>query len=152
MQKEQSVHAFKNVLSNTQIGVIAAFLDLLPAKENMKHGEKILLDEGMSVVFIEAAGSSENENILEAHRRFFDLHHTLSGNDTVVWKRMEECTNITSPYNEDADYLLVNEQPSGELLIEPGAFCLIAPGYAHMALYGNCGHVKKVVFKIPVTA
>ena len=141
---------FLNSITEKQKDIVAAFVSEKVNWNEVKHGDKKKLAENMTVVFIDAKGSNEFENVLEAHRKFYDLHYTIEGNDVIVSKKLSDCSNIKSAYNEEADYILFNEEPVASINVPEGTFCLIPPADAHMALYGECGPVKKIVFKIPV--
>lgn len=137
-------------ISQAQLTVLKDFLATMPDPHQAKHGEKMLLQDDIAVIFINAEGSDDNKNVLEAHRKNFDLHFTLSGCDVIVSKAVEACTNIKTAYTENGDYILFDEVPEEHYNIAEGMFCLIPPEIAHMALYGHCGPVTKLVFKIPV--
>lgn len=141
---------FSGFITQEQINVVNNFF-IEPVSWNaIKHGEKRKLDKNISVVFLTAHGTEEWKDILEAHRRFYDLHCTMEGNDVIVSTPAADCKNVKSEYNEEADYILFNETPAETVAVPAGSFCLIPPADAHMALYGDCGFVRKVVFKIPV--
>lgn len=113
-------------------------------------GEKRNLQNEITVAYISANGADDNRNILEAHRKYADLHFTITGTDLIAFKSIVECKKVCQPYNDEADYVLYNELPVMIYKIKQNLFCFIPPEYAHMALYGNCGKVEKLIFKIPV--
>lgn len=150
MQHSGQLNNFLNELTKQQVSAVADFLAAPAGWPGIKHGDKIKLAENISVVFIDAKGSYDYKNVLEAHRKFYDLHYTVEGIDVIVSKPISMCSNIKAAYNDDGDYILFNEQPGETIDVPAGSFCLIPPADAHMALYGECGLVKKIVFKIPV--
>lgn len=115
-----------------------------------KHGDKDSLPHGISAIFLNGSGGVQNSNLLEAHRKYSDLHFTIKGIDTIAFKQIEECTAISKDYTEDGDYLLYAETPTDSIEVTAGNFCFIPNQFAHMALYENRGLVTKLVFKIPV--
>lgn len=117
---------------------------------SLVSGEKRKLSNDLSVVYISKKGDDENKNILELHRKYADLHYTISGTDRIAFKPVSECKTIRKPYIDEEDYMLFSEMPATVYEIETDSFCFISPEFAHMALYGNCGAVEKLVFKIPV--
>ena len=142
--------SFSTTITQEQIDVINDFF-IEPIKwDEVKHGEKKMLDQNISVVFLAAKGAEEWKNLLEAHQKFYDLHCTIEGIDVIVSTPMADCKNVNTEYNEEADYILFNEVPTQSMNVPAGSFCLITPADAHMALYGDCGFVRKVVFKIPL--
>ena len=137
------------IISQQQIGVVKNFFSVPINWEERRHGDKEKLGENISVVFLAAKGTDDWKNILEAHKKFHDLHCTVEGSDILVSKPVADCTNIKSVYSEEGDYALYNEIPVETVEAPAGSYCLIPPADAHMALYGDCGFVRKVVFKIP---
>lgn len=137
-------------LTQKQIDVISSFLATPVNWNEVTHGEKRKLAEEISVVFLAAEGTEQWTNVLEAHRKFYDLHCTAEGNDIIVAKPVKACNNVRTEYTEEGDYMLYNEVPEESIEVTAGMYCLIPPADAHMALYGKCGFVRKLVFKIPV--
>lgn len=137
-------------LTQKQLEVINSFLAEPVNWTEVKHGDKRKLAEEISVVFLAAEGTEQWTNVLEAHRKFYDLHCTAEGNDIIVAKPVKDCNSIRTDYTEEGDYILYNEVPEESIEVPAGMYCLIPPADAHMALYGNCGFVRKLVFKIPV--
>lgn len=115
----------------------------------MKHAEKAVLENGVTVVAIQAESGAQNKNLLEAHKIFNDLHYPLSGKDTISYKPVLNCTNINKEYVDDGDYILYDETPDAIITVEENTFCFIPNDLAHMALYESTGLVRKLVFKIP---
>jgi YhcH/YjgK/YiaL family protein len=152
MYLSEQLSDFCGSITKQQIDVVNNFLSLPDNWNEKKHGDKQQLGENISVVFLAATGSDEWKNVLEAHQKFYDLHYTLEGNDRVASKPVIDCRNIKSAYTEEGDYALYDEAPAKTIAVSEGCFCLIPPADAHMALYGDCGFVKKLVFKIPVAA
>jgi YhcH/YjgK/YiaL family protein len=150
MLLSQQLNSFSNTITQQQIEVVANFLSTSINWDERKHGEKEKLEENISVVFLAANGSNDWKNILEAHKKFYDLHCTMEGTDVLVYKPVADCSDVKTEYNEEGDYALYNETPTEILNAPAGSYCLIPPADAHMALYGDCGFVRKVVFKIPV--
>lgn len=115
----------------------------------LKHGEKVVLENGVTVVAIQAESGASNKNLLEAHRVFNDLHYIISGKDTISYKPVAGCTSINKEYVDDGDYILYDEVPEDMVTVEKNTFCFIPNNLAHMALYESTGLVRKLVFKIP---
>ncbi|MEO7487475.1 MAG: YhcH/YjgK/YiaL family protein [Ferruginibacter sp.] len=118
--------------------------------EHFKYGQKETMANGISVVVIQAESGAQNKNLLEAHRKFCDLHYTIKGNDIIASKPISGCININKEYVEDVDYVLFDETPTNKVIVSEGSFCLIPNEFAHMASYDSHGMVSKLVFKIPV--
>ena len=150
MYLSQQLNSFSDNVTQEQLDIVDEFFSVPVNWNEVKHGEKRKLAENISVVFLAANGTEDWKNILEAHQKFYDLHCIMEGNDVIVSKPIIDCKNVKTEYNEEADYILFNEEPAESMNVSTGSFCLISPADAHMALYGDCGFVRKVVFKIPV--
>ena len=137
-------------LPQQQLEVVKQFFTNPMDWSTVKHGDKKQLEQNIFVIFLAAKGSNDYINVLEAHKKMYDLHCTIEGNDIIVSKPVVDCDNIKMAYTEEGDYSLYNEMPVDTYTANAGFFCLIPPADAHMALYGDCGFVRKVVFKIPV--
>lgn len=150
MYLANDIGSFSGELTKAQIDIVSSFLSSVINWNEVTHGEKKKLDENISVVFLAAEGTEQWKNVLEAHRKFYDLHCSVEGIDCIVSKPVNDCRHIRSAYNEEGDYILFDETPVESLNVPAGAYCLIPATDAHMALYGNIGFVRKLVFKIPV--
>jgi beta-galactosidase beta subunit len=144
------IHDFASQLPQRQLDIVKKFFANQIDWTLVKHGDKKQLEENISVVFLAANGTNDYLNVLEAHKKMYDLHCILEGNDIIVSKPVADCINIKTAYTEEGDYVLYHELPVDTYTAEAGSFFLIPPADAHMALYGDCGFVRKVVFKIPV--
>lgn len=150
MYLANNIGSFSGELTTAQMEIVSSFLSSPVNWNEVTHGEKKKLDDNISVVFLAAEGTEQWKNVLEAHRKFYDLHCTAEGNDCIVSKPVNDCGNIRTAYNEEGDYILFDEAPVESIEVPAGNYCLIPPADAHMALYGHCGFVRKLVFKIPV--
>ena len=145
-----NINDFATQLPSQQLEVVKQFFTTPIDWSVIKHGDKKQLEENISVVFLATNGSNDYINVLEAHKKMYDLHCTIEGNDIIAGKPVADCINIKKEYGEEGDYTLYNEGPVNTFAANAGSYCLIPPADAHMALYGDCGFVRKVVFKIPV--
>ena len=132
------------------VQTIQKYMALHKDTSQFKEGEKVTFDNGIMVIPIRANGSNKQNIPLEAHRKFFDIHYTLEGNDTVAYKPVADCNNVLEEYKEEGDYILYNEKPDQSIAVASGYFCIIPNLYAHAALYEDKGQITKVVFKVPV--
>jgi YhcH/YjgK/YiaL family protein len=151
MQLVDDLSKLDGLVDRSQQDLISQFLMRAYSWTESRHGEKTKLEGGLNAVFIAAEGTAQWKGILEAHRNFYDLHCTIAGNDTIAIKPVNECIDVEKDYQSEDDYILYKGNPSLKLQVPAGYFCLVTPDDAHMALYGECGFVRKVVFKIPVT-
>ncbi len=111
---------------------------------NLKNGNYILPNEYQTQI--------KNPIIMEAHRKYIDVMYMVEGSENILIKSTDTLDNITSPYDEDGDYLLseVNAEMSSILLNE-GDFIILYPQDAHCpscAVGDVPSNVKKVICKV----
>lgn len=135
-----------------------AFEYLTTLHEGAEEGLVPLAGDDMSARVMDYAKIEETDPdaILEAHRKFADIHMTLSG-----WERIARYDTaslaVKTEYGAERDVEFYSyEGPAPiQLSLEPGLFALLLPQDAHMPKLhtGTVGEmVKKVVVKIPLDA
>lgn len=150
MQVSETLSLFDGTLFNEKYkAVVQKFIDAGGVKI-LTPGQKAELEDGVAVVYLVTEGVTDAPAVLEAHRRYFDLHYTITGTDIIAYEPLQRCMDIKEPYNDTGDYILFNGTAQNTLAVSAGNFCLIGPEWAHMALYGKTGPVVKLVFKVPV--
>lgn len=90
---------------------------------------------------------SKNESLLEAHRKFIDIHIPFSQPETFGWKSLHSVDKEHDEYDTEKDFELFNDTPSTYITVEPGEFVIFLPEDAHAPLIGT-GDLKKIIFKI----
>ncbi len=146
------VNSLKNL--KTYVGVypfISEVITFVEANDLSKlelNGRSDISDN-FYLVPIKAQQDAGESDILEVHKKWLDIHCTLEGNDEIIFRDLNTCNQIERAYDEDGDYALYKESRQGQLTVQPGYFCLIAPDTAHMALKGS-GEVKKIVMKVKI--
>lgn len=106
-----------------------------------------VLNERLEVIPLEVMQPIELADKLEYHRKFWDLHVSIQGEDLYHFKPLEECQGEVSNYDAENDYGLYEDAPTHSFSLVPGEAVLIDTDLAHMALAGT-GTVQKLVFKI----
>ncbi len=101
------------------------------------------------LVIAEEEARPGHSNKLEAHRAYIDIQMTLSGSFTIGWKALEGCSDLNTPYQEEQDFLLYNDEADFTVTLQPGTFAVLFPGDAH-APQPPAVSVKKAVFKVAV--
>ena len=128
---------------------VAAFIQSQNLNE-LQLSEKTRITDQVYIIPISAMQSAESKTTLEAHKGWMDIHYTVKGTDTIVYKAVNACTLVDTPYQEADDYMLFKDAFVGELQVPEGYFCLITPDMAHMAMCGTTA-ITKFVFKVQWT-
>jgi biofilm protein TabA len=125
---------------------LAAFLrrsDLSRAPE----GRMTVRGEELYGTVMNKQGVPPAQAVLEAHRRYTDLHLVLSGEEEIGWAPLARCATAVAPFDSDKDVVFFTGRPLLTVRLEPGLFALFRPTDAHAPLISK-GVVRKVVFKL----
>ena len=88
-----------------------------------------------------------DKQVLEVHRKYIDIQILLEGEETIGWKPLDDCTNVTKPYDEDADCALYDEPGTSYVTLKPGQFAIFWPEDGHQPCIGK-GDIHKAIFKV----
>ncbi len=88
-------------------------------------------------------------NTLEGHRDFLDIHIVAEGREFLGYADAEGLTVIRE-YEKGGDFLLYEGRPELKVLLEPGRFAICWPEDAHMPkiCIETAKRVKKAVIKV----
>ena len=88
------------------------------------------------------------DQVLEVHRRYIDVHFPLTGEETMGWSPMSVLTTESvNPFNEEDDYAIYAEQAQSYHTIHPGEFAIVWPEDAHAPIIGK-GTLRKLIAKV----
>ena len=90
-----------------------------------------------------------NEQVLEMHRRYIDVHILLTGNERIGWKSLADVVHITKEYDCEADCALSDDSPTTYVDLLPGQLCIVWPEDPHAPIIGS-GTIRKAVAKIRI--
>lgn len=117
--------------------------------EELKDGRIELRGNDISCMISTQNGKRTEEAKLEFHRKYIDLHFTISGSDTIGWKASDDCKEIEQKYDCEKDLGFFSDKPVNWLTLLPGQFAVFFPEDAHAPLVSE-GVIRKAIFKIPV--
>lgn len=88
------------------------------------------------------------EQKLEVHRAYLDVHVPLSGPEIIGWKALGDLeVPSLEPFNTQADFALYAAPASTYLTVQPGQFAIVWPEDAHAPIIGS-GMLRKAIAKI----
>ncbi len=96
---------------------------------------------------IDGDAAPKAQALLEAHRRYIDIHVPVAGIDHLGWRSTLDCRMPQGDFNEEKDYLLYDDPIASWVAVAPGAFAVCLPEDAHAPGVG-AGPLRKVVIKI----
>lgn len=92
---------------------------------------------------------SQDEQVLEAHRKYIDVHILLSGKERIGWLPLEDCHKCTQPYDEKGDCALYGDKPSTYVDLVPSQVCIVWPEDPHAPIIGE-GKIRKLIAKVKI--
>ena len=90
-----------------------------------------------------------DDQVLEMHRQYIDVHILLEGNETIGWKPLGEINHISKPYDEAGDCELSDDRPTAFIDMLPGHVLVVYPEDPHAPVIGN-GKIRKLIGKVRV--
>jgi biofilm protein TabA len=121
----------ENDMLNAPIGKIVLRENELFVNNNMIDGKKL------------------EDQPLEAHQKYIDVHILLKGKETFGWKRTSDVKVWNEPYDEEKDCILANEKADTYFTLKPGDFVIVFPEDAHAPNISS-GKIRKIVAKVLV--
>lgn len=92
---------------------------------------------------------SVEEQPLEGHRAYIDVHILLQGEETIGWLNLADAHELKTPYNEADDFLLYADRPQNYIRLLPGQCLLAWPEDLHAPVIGQ-GRIRKLIGKIKI--
>lgn len=89
----------------------------------------------------------KEEQVLEMHRDYIDVHIVLEGAETIGWKDIDAIQHLSQDYQKEGDFALSDDQPSTFVTLYPGQCCIVYPEDPHAPLIGS-GRIRKLVGKV----
>jgi len=108
---------------------------------------KTEITPGIFVTVENAVPKPVEEQKLETHAKFIDLHYIIDGFDIVGWKSSFECKDVYKKYDESKDIAFFNDPCDFSIKLVRGKFAVFFPEDAHAPLCGD-KPLKKCIFKI----
>lgn len=87
------------------------------------------------------------EQVLEVHRRYLDVHILLEGEETIGWSPLAELKMEQQAYDAEADCALYADRPSTYVTLRPGQWLMAWPEDAHAPIIGQ-GKIRKLIAKL----
>ncbi len=112
-------------------------------------GSVMILDNRVKVNFEEVELRHAGDAMLEAHRRFIDIHVPLLHPEAIGWAVSDDLQIVSRPYDTDSDIEFFSDPFQATVEIKCGQFAVLYPEDAHAPNIGNGIH-RKMCIKIPV--
>lgn len=111
--------------------------------------ERITLDgERLFINVADVEMKTREDQKLEVHRRYIDVHIPLSGVEECGWSPISSLqADSDFPFDEDNDYALYTEAAQSYFVAFPGDFYIMFPEDAHAPIIGD-GRIRKLIAKV----
>lgn len=91
-----------------------------------------------------------DKQVIEAHRKYIDIHVPLEGSETIGWKPVgtidtAHCT--VRPYDDEADCALYACPSDTYFTLHPGQALIVWPEDGHAPIIGS-GTMRKAIVKV----
>jgi YhcH/YjgK/YiaL family protein len=141
---------FRNSVWETIFTQLQVLNENTPAMEKKIKNDDIIL----KVFSYETIGPNDPEAELESHKKYIDIHTTITKGERIEWYPAA-VLKIIKPYDaaEDAVYYERREPACASLNMYPGIFVMLWPDDAHMPrlqVAGKSELIKKAVMKVNI--
>lgn len=116
---------------------------------NQEPGKIVLEDDILFINNVSLEGKSKEEQPLELHRDYIDIHILLEGKETIGWKPIEDLEKETKAYEKDGDCALYSDYPTCFVDMNPGEFVIVFPEDPHAPAIGK-GNIRKLIAKVRI--
>ena len=113
-------------------------------------GEQSIRDRDIYANFMTAETQPREKLLMEAHKKYIDLHYCIAGGERIEWSPIGELA-VQKEYDLEKDVALYTPPTTAAShVMTPGEFVIFFPDEAHMPKTedGTNKIIKKVVVKI----
>lgn len=111
------------------------------------NGKISIIEDELYINVVEINMKQKEEQILEAHEDYLDIHIPLSQEEIIGWKLTEDCSQFIEYYSKENDCVLFGDYPTTYIKIMYGELAVMFPEDAHAPAIGE-GILKKAIVKI----
>ena len=91
----------------------------------------------------------QDKQLLEVHRRYIDVHILLEGKERIGWCPFGDLKNISTPYDDEGDYMFYGDVPTSWVDLVPGQIFIAFPEDPHAPIVGE-GKIRKAIAKLKI--
>jgi len=103
--------------------------------------------ENLFVMYNIGQGEGREGIVLEAHRRYLDIHFSIEGVEELGWKSTPHCAQRKTSYDENSDVEIFEDAPESWSTLPAKTLAIVWPEDAHAPMCG-IGPVRKYVVKV----
>lgn len=117
--------------------------------DKLEYGKIQVDGDNVFVMNLNIPGKSKDEQPLEMHRDYIDVHVLIGGNESIGWKPLGEIVTFSQEYEKDSDCALSTDKPRFYVDLMPGEYCIVFPDDAHAPAISS-GQIRKLIGKVKV--
>lgn len=114
---------------------------------NAPTGKITLKGDELFINVNESQMVSREQQKLEVHRKYMDVHIPLIGSEEFGWRHISTLGESDAPFDADNDFALYTDASHKWFTLSPGEFCIVYPEDAHAPIVGE-GKIRKLVAKV----
>ncbi|MBO5703318.1 MAG: YhcH/YjgK/YiaL family protein [Bacteroidaceae bacterium] len=118
---------------------------------NVEPGRITLIPEKLFINVCDAKLIERENQKLEVHRKYIDIHLPLSAPETIGWAPLNALGESENPFNETDDFALYPEEATIYFTVLPGQALIVYPEDAHAPIIGQ-GTLRKLIVKVILEA
>ena len=148
IDKIENAHLYKNI--SERVNKSFEYIRITDLK-NLPAGRYPIDGENIFALVGEYKTKSEQEGKLEAHKKYIDVQHVISGEELMGYAPLGG-QKVLDPYKEENDIVFYTGDKSFTKVSE-GMFAIFFPEDVHMPgiASGKSSSVKKLVIKVRTT-
>src|SRR5690606_10757846 len=97
------------------------------AQSTLAEGRHEIDGDDLFVMHNVGDGSGREGKVLEAHRRYLDIHYTISGVEEIGWKSTPRCKQRQTEYSQENDFELFEDISESWSTLPPGTLGIYYP-------------------------
>ncbi len=114
---------------------------------DMPLGRIELDGDNLFINNVELADIKAENQPLELHEAYIDVHLLLRGKERVGWLPINKINSYSQEYNSENDCALTKELPSTYMELAPGDIVIVYPEDAHAPAICD-GTIRKIIGKV----
>lgn len=114
-----------------------------------EKGRITLSGDDLYINIVEVDMKDPNDQVLEVHKDYIDVHFPINVSEIIGWKALEKCESEIQVYSKETDYALYSDVPTNYCTVEPGEFVIVFPEDAHTPTIGK-GSLFKGIAKVRI--
>lgn len=103
--------------------------------------------DNLYVMNTETEAVSQEQQLLELHNQYLDVHILLEGRERIGWKAASDLIQEVKAYSPEGDCALYGDTPTAYVDLVPGQFVIVYPEDAHAPCIGE-GKIRKLIAKV----